>query len=309
MEIKTFSEYCKETFGTKVYRLSLSSGCTCPNRDGRVGYGGCSFCSEKGSGEFCVTGEDIERQIEEAKKKVDDKFPKNIKKEDRKYIAYFQSFTNTYGETKKLEEIYEKALENRQIVALSIGTRPDCLEEDKLEMLERLNRKKPVWIELGLQTTKEECANKLNRCYSLNIFETSYYKLKEKGISVIVHVILGLPYEERKDTLKTIEYLANLEPKIDGIKLHLLHLLKGTKMEKEYEKQAFKILSIEEYITLVVDCLKRLPQEVVIHRLTGDGDKKSLIEPKWSGDKKRVLNSLNKAIKEAKRGEDSNLCS
>lgn len=299
MIIRTLSDYCKETFGMKVYRLSLSTGCSCPNRDGKVGYGGCSFCSQEGSGEFTSKKEDIDLQIEEAKKKVAKKFPKSIKEEEKKYIAYFQNFTNTYGNTAYLEEVFRKVAGKAEIVALSIATRPDCLEEEKLLMLQRIKRIKPVWIELGLQTTNELCAKKLNRCYPLSSFEIAYHKLKEKEIEVIVHVILGLPYETKEQTLETIQYLASLNPRIDGIKLHLLHILKGTKLEKEYERNPFPLMSLEEYSDVVIQCLKILPKEVVIHRMTGDGDKRLLIAPMWSADKKRVLNWMNKKIKEA----------
>lgn len=300
MEIRTFSEYCKERFGTKVYRLSLSTGCSCPNRDGKVAFGGCTFCSEKGSGEFTSKHKSIDEQIENAKKLVDSKFSKKLKESERKYIAYFQSFTNTYGDTFYLKKLFLEAARREEIVAVSIATRPDCLEEDKLKMLTEINKIKPVWIELGLQTINDVCAEKFNRGYKTEIFDETYKKLKEIGLEVIVHVILGLPYETEADTLNTIEYLAKLRPPVDGVKLHLLHVVRGTKLAKEYEETKFKIMTLDEYADLVVKCLKRLPKEVVIHRLTGDGDKKTLIEPQWSGDKKRVLNTINQKIREAK---------
>ena len=204
MKIRTLSDYCKEKFGTKVYRLSLSTGCTCPNRDGKAGKGGCSFCSEGGSGEFATKVKDIE----EAKEKVRNKFPKDIKEEDKKYIAYFQSFTNTYGDVDRLGAIFRSAIMQNEIVALSIGTRPDCLEEEMLDLLKELNNIKPVWIELGLQTINEVTAKAINRGYELKVFEKAYYELKKKGIEVIVHVILGLPDESAEDMYETVKYLA-----------------------------------------------------------------------------------------------------
>ena len=301
MKIRTLSDYCKEKFGTKVYRLSLSTGCTCPNRDGKAGRGGCSFCSEGGSGEFATKVKDIEIQIEEAKEKVRNKFPKDIKEEDKKYIAYFQSFTNTYGDVDRLGAIFRSAIMQNEIVALSIGTRPDCLEEEMLDLLKELNNIKPVWIELGLQTINEVTAKAINRGYELKVFEKAYYELKKKGIEVIVHVILGLPNESDKDMHETVKYLASLEPELDGIKLHLLHILKNTRLEKEYKANPFKILSLEEYTEILVNCLKILPESTVIHRMTGDGDKRLLVEPIWSANKKVVLNTINKAIREAER--------
>ena len=301
MIIRTLSDYCKEKFGTKVYRLSLSTGCSCPNRDGRAGRGGCSFCSEGGSGEFATKVKPVEVQIEEAKERVKSKFPKEIKEEDKKYIAYFQSFTNTYGDVDRLGGIFRTAVLRDEIAAISIGTRPDCLEEDMLDLLDELNKIKPVWIELGLQTIHEDSAKAFNRGYSLPVFNKAYMELKKRNIEVIVHVILGLPGETDKDMYETVRYLANLSPKLDGIKLHLLHILKNTRLEREYREKPFKILSLDEYTEILINCLRILPESVVIHRMTGDGDKRLLVEPLWSGDKKKVLNTINKAIREAKR--------
>ena len=301
MIIRTLSDYCKEKFGTKVYRLSLSTGCSCPNRDGKTGRGGCSFCSEGGSGEFATGLKPIEIQIEEAKARVKSKFPKDIKEEDKKYIAYFQSFTNTYGDIDRLGGIFKTAILRDEIAAISIGTRPDCLEEDMLDLLDELNKIKPVWIELGLQTINEDSAKAFNRGYSLPVFNKAYMELKKRNIEVIVHVILGLPGETDKDMYETVIYLANLSPKLDGIKLHLLHILKNTRLEREYREKPFKILSLDEYTEILINCLRILPESVVIHRMTGDGDKRLLVEPLWSADKKRVLNTINKAIREAKR--------
>lgn len=301
MIIRTLSDYCKEKFGTKVYRLSLSTGCSCPNRDGKAGIGGCSFCSEGGSGEFATKVKPVEVQIEEAKDRVKSKFPKDIKEEDKKYIAYFQSFTNTYGDVDRLGGIFKTAILRDEIAAISIGTRPDCLEDDMLDLLNELNKIKPVWIELGLQTIHEDSAKAFNRGYSLPVFNKTYIELKKRNIEVIVHVILGLPGETDKDMYETVRYLANLSPKLDGIKLHLLHILKNTRLEREYREKPFKILSLDEYTEILINCLRILPESVVIHRMTGDGDKRLLVEPLWSADKKRVLNTINKAIREAKR--------
>ena len=281
--------------------MSLSTGCSCPNRDGRAGRGGCSFCSEGGSGEFATKVKPVEVQIEEAKERVKSKFPKDIKEEDKKYIAYFQSFTNTYGDVDRLGGIFKTAVLREEIAAISIGTRPDCLEGDMLDLLDELNKIKPVWIELGLQTIHEDSAKAFNRGYSLPVFNKAYMELKKRNIEVIVHVILGLPGEMDKDMYETVRYLANLSPKLDGIKLHLLHILKNTRLEREYREKPFKILSLDEYTEILINCLRILPESVVIHRMTGDGDKRLLVEPLWSADKKRVLNTINKAIREAKR--------
>ncbi len=294
--MKRLSDYCKEKFGTKVYRLALSSGATCPNRDGKVGVGGCSFCSEKGSGEFAIDVMDLDLQIERAKALISKKFPNSINTADRKYIAYFQSFSNTYGDTKRLIGLFERAINKDEVVALSIATRPDCFSEDMLKSLERLNKIKPVWIELGLQTINENTARAFNRGYTLDVFEKTYTELKERNFEVIVHMILGLPGESEDDMYATVKYLS--KKNIDGIKIHGLHILKGTRLASEYEKHPFKIMSLEEYTRVLINCLKFLPKNTVVHRMTGDGDKKILIEPQWSADKKRVLNYINKKIKE-----------
>ena len=294
--MKRLSDYCKEKIGTKVYRLALSSGATCPNRDGKVGVGGCSFCSEKGSGEFAVDVMDLDLQIERAKALIAKKFPNSINAADRKYIAYFQSFSNTYGDTKRLIGLFERAINRDEVVALSIATRPDCFSEDMLNSLERLNKIKPVWIELGLQTINENTAMAFNRGYTLDVFEKTYIELKERNFEVIVHMILGLPGENEEDMYATVKYLS--KKNIDGIKIHGLHILKGTRLASEYEKHPFKIMSLEEYTRVLINCLKILPKNTVVHRMTGDGDKKILIEPQWSADKKRVLNYINKKIKE-----------
>jgi len=294
--MRRLSDYCKEKFGTKVYRLALSSGATCPNRDGKVGVGGCSFCSEKGSGEFAIDVMDLDLQIERAKALISKKFPNSINAADRKYIAYFQSFSNTYGDTKRLIGLFERAINKDEVVALSIATRPDCFSEEMLNSLERLNKIKPVWIELGLQTINENTARAFNRGYTLDVFEKTYDELKKRNFEVIVHMILGLPGESEEDMYATVKYLSKKH--IDGIKIHGLHILKGTRLASEYEKHPFKIMSLEEYTRVLINCLKLLPKDTVVHRMTGDGDKKILVEPQWSADKKRVLNYINKKIKE-----------
>ena len=294
--MRRLSDYCKEKFGTKVYRLALSSGATCPNRDGKVGVGGCSFCSEKGSGEFAIDVMDLDLQIERAKALISKKFPNSINTADRKYIAYFQSVSNTYGDTKRLIGLFERAINKDEVVALSIATRPDCFSEEMLNSLERLNKIKPVWIELGLQTINENTARAFNRGYTLDVFEKTYDELKKRNFEVIVHMILGLPGESEEDMYATVKYLSKKH--IDGIKIHGLHILKGTRLASEYEKHPFKIMSLEEYTRVLINCLKLLQKDTVVHRMTGDGDKKILIEPQWSADKKRVLNYINKKIKE-----------
>ena len=294
--MRRLSDYCKEKFGTKVYRLALSSGATCPNRDGKVGVGGCSFCSEKGSGEFAIDVMDLDLQIERAKALISKKFPNSINTAERKYIAYFQSFSNTYGDTKRLIGLFERAVNKDEVVALSIATRPDCFSEEMLNSLERLNKIKPVWIELGLQTINENTARDFNRGYTLDVFEKTYTELKKRNFEVIVHMILGLPGESEEDMYATVKYLS--KKNIDGIKIHGLHILKGTRLAGEYEKHPFKIMSLEEYTRVLINCLKLLQKDTVVHRMTGDGDKKILIEPQWSADKKRVLNYINKKIKE-----------
>ena len=295
--MRTLSAALKQQYGEKIYKLSLNSGCTCPNRDGTVGFGGCTFCSEGGSGEFASSAEEIEVQIEEAKERI------RKKVSAKRFIAYFQSFTNTYGDPERLCALYEDALKRPEIVALSLGTRPDCLPGEILSVLRFLREKygKEIWIELGLQTIHDRTARRINRGYCLPVFESSYRILKEQGFSVIIHIIYGLPGESREDMLDTVRYISGLDPHPDGVKLQLLHILKGTKMAEEYERDPFHILTLEEYTDLIVDSLRILPEDVVIHRMTGDGPKGLLIAPMWSGDKKRVLNTLNRAIRNAER--------
>ncbi|MDO4619349.1 MAG: TIGR01212 family radical SAM protein [Lachnospiraceae bacterium] len=301
MEYRSLSDYLKAEYGEKIYKLSLQTGCTCPNRDGTKGSGGCIFCSEGGSGDFAAKLRPIDEQIEEAKKRVESKMGKRKDGRPARYIAYFQSFTNTYGDTDRLLALFEEALRRPDIVGLSIGTRPDCITEEMLAGLAELNRQKPVWVELGLQTIHEETARLIHRCYELSVFEETYSRLKKAGLTVIVHLILGLPGETEEMMLQSVDYLAKLNPPLDGVKLQLLHILKGTKLEDYYREQPFHVLTLKEYTELIVQCLRHLPENIVIHRLTGDGPKKLLIEPQWSADKKRVLNTIANAVKEAER--------
>ena len=291
MHYYSLNEYCKQTFGDKVYRLSLNAGCTCPNRDGSLSTGGCAFCSEGGSGDFAACYDvSISAQIAEAKARIQ-------KKTDcKKFIAYFQAYTNTYAPLSHLRRIYTEALSEPDVVALSIGTRCDCLSEEVLNLLEELSQTKPVWVELGLQTIHNETHAKLNTHTTVEQFDQAVSQLHARAIPVIAHVILGLPGETKEMMLETISHIAHLP--IDGVKLQLLHILKGTTLAFEYETQPFPLFELEEYCDFVIDCLELLPPNMVIHRLTGDGPRKLLIAPLWSTDKKRVLNTINKRLKE-----------
>lgn len=291
MRYNSLNNYLKTKYGCKIYKLSLSSGLSCPNRDGTLSSSGCIFCSNGGSGEFASDCHlNITEQIEYAKTKVS----KKIK--DGKYIAYFQSFTNTYGDVNYLRKIFTEAINHPDIVALSIGTRPDCLPDDVLELLDELNYIKPVWVELGLQTIHESTAKYINRGYSLDVFDTAVSKLNSLNIDVIVHLIIGLPFETSKDIINSAKYVCS-KP-ISGIKLQLLHVLKNTPLEKEYFLNKFKVLSLEEYTNILAECLCNIPPDIVIHRITGDGPKSLLIAPEWSADKKRVLNYINHYFEE-----------
>ncbi len=301
MKILTLSDYLKNQYGQKIYKLSLSSGCTCPNRDGTLGTSGCTFCSAGGSGEFAQPVADetaIDGEIEQAIRMVSAKLPKEQPLEKQKFIAYFQSYTNTYGDVRRLSRLYRKVIARPNIVALSVGTRPDCIGEAQLQMLSELNSIKPVWVELGLQTIHDKTVEKIRRGYPIEVFKTCYDRLKDAGLTVIVHVILGLPGESREDMLDTIRYLTNLQPPIDGIKLQMLNILEGSALGEEYKQKPFAQMSMEEYCDLVVQCLQILPENVVIHRMTGDGPRKLLLSPHWVTDKKRVLNMLRKKIQE-----------
>lgn len=293
----------KERYHGKIYKLTLSSGCTCPNRDGTIGFGGCTFCSEGGSGEFASPFLPVSEQISLAKevirnKRKDRENSTDREKEDTgKYIAYFQSFTNTYGDIDRLRLLYEETIRRDDIVILSLGTRPDCLGKDVMDLLSDLNRIKPVWVELGLQTVHEKTAKEIRRGYSLPVFEDAYRRLKEIGITVIVHVIFGLPGETKQDMLDTVEYLSGLSPHLDGIKLQMLNILKGTALGEAYEKEPFPLLSMEEYTDLAAESIRMLQEDTVIHRMTGDGPKDLLIAPDWVKNKKPVLNAIRRKLK------------
>ncbi|MCC6094057.1 MAG: TIGR01212 family radical SAM protein [Eubacterium sp.] len=302
MKIYTLSDYLKKQYGKKIYKLSLESGCTCPNRDGRIGTGGCTFCSAGGSGEFAKSLKDIrsiDAQIAAARAMVDRKIPASIPASQRKYIAYFQSYTNTYGDTEYLYKLYNSVIQREDIVILSIGTRPDCIDAGKLAMLQKLNEIKPVWVELGLQTIHDRTAERIHRGYPTSVFTDCYRRLKEAGLTVIVHVILGLPGESREDMLSTVRFLSSLQPQIDGIKLQMLNILKGSELADEYKQHPFPQMTMEEYCDLVVECLKLLPEGTLVHRMTGDGPRNLLISPRWVTDKKRVINLLRLKIAHA----------
>ena len=286
----SLNEYLKNQFGTKVYRLALSATTTCPNRDGTLGKGGCIFCGEEGSGSFAApVTMSVTEQIETAKTRIKSKTNAN------KFIAYFQSFTSTYAPIDYLERIFFEAISHPEVVVLSIATRPDCLPPEVLDLLARLNRIKPVWVELGLQTIHSETAKYIRRKYPLSCYDTAVRNLNKIGVNVITHMIIGLPYENEKMIVETAEYIG--KSGAGGIKLQLLHVLKGTDLEKEYLKGKFRCLTLEEYTAILKKCLSVLPDGMVVHRITGDGDKKKLVAPLWSGDKKKVLNYINNELK------------
>ncbi len=294
MNYYSLNQYLKDTFGEKVYKIALDGGFTCPNRDGSIDTRGCIFCSGMGSGDFAESRADsITEQIEKGKRRLGSKIT------DGKYIAYFQAFTNTYASVEELRRKYMEAINHPDIVAVSIATRPDCLSDDVIALLRELNQIKPIWVELGLQTIHEYTAEYIRRGYPLSVYDDAVSRLKNIGVDIIVHVILGLPNEGRNEMLETVRYVGHSG--VNGVKLQLLHVIKGTDLEKEYEKGVFEVMEMEEYTTLVADCISILPEDMVIHRMTGDGDKKTLVAPLWSGDKKRVLNLLNRKIAQKDR--------
>ncbi|MBR3802391.1 MAG: TIGR01212 family radical SAM protein [Clostridia bacterium] len=287
----SFNNAMKNRFGCKIYKLTLSGGMSCPTRDGTLGTRGCIFCSAKGSGDFAAKPcNNISEQIQNAKKLI------SSKAKNAKYIAYFQDYTNTYAPTERLRYLFTEAIIPDDIVALSVATRPDCLPDDVIELLSEINKSKPVFIELGLQTIHESTAEYIRRGYTLDIFEDAVTRLKAAGIEVVVHIIIGLPYETEEMIYDTVKYLARI--KIDGIKLQLLHVLKDTDLAEEYEQRKFEVLTIDKYIDILENCVRLLPPETIIHRLTGDGAKKDLIAPLWSADKKNVLNTINIRFRE-----------
>ena len=297
----SLNQYLKEQFGEKIYKVALDGGFTCPNRDGTLGNRGCIFCSAGGSGDFSgarLSGEslrtqdtlpDIRRQLEAGKGLLSEKYT------GRRFIAYFQAFTNTYAPVERLEKLYMSAISHPETAVLSIATRPDCLSPDVIGLLKRLNTIKPVWIELGLQTIHEDTARFIRRGYALDVFTDALARLKEAGIDIIVHTILGLPGESENDILETHRFLAR-QP-IQGIKLQLLHVLRGTDLDAFYHAHPFHILTLEEYTHLIIRCIEILPPKMVIHRMTGDGPKQLLTAPLWSGHKKHVLNTIHHTFK------------
>ena len=283
------NDYLKAAFGCKVYKIALNGGFTCPNRDGTVGTGGCIFCSEGGSGEFAGDPSlSVTEQIEQGKALVASKMRSG------KYIAYFQAYTGTYAPVERLRAIYTEAVSHPDVVALSIATRPDCLPDEIIDLIDELNRIKPVWIELGLQTIHDRSAKYIRRGYELDAYSQAVESLRSRDIEVITHVILGLPFESREDMLATVRYVC--ESGATGIKLQLLHVLRGTDLEKDYLAGRFDVLTEDEYIDILRDCISIIPDNVVIHRLTGDGDKRILVAPVWSGNKKHVLNRIRSEV-------------
>lgn len=281
----------KQLYGEKVYKITLNGGMTCPNRDGKIGHGGCIFCSTAGSGDFAGPATcSITKQLAMGKENLTKKRPVHS------YIAYFQAFTNTYAPVEYLRQIYMEAIQDPDVQILSIATRPDCLPEDVLQLLEEINQIKPVWVELGLQTIHPQTATYIRRGYPLEVFEEAVNNLRKRNISVITHTILGLPGENEDMMLETIDYLNKMD--IQGIKLQLLHILKGTDLALDYEKQPFWSPSMEEYISLLGTCIARLRPDITIHRLTGDGPKELLIAPSWTSQKRTVLNTLHRYLKE-----------
>lgn len=287
---RSLNDDLRERFGEKLYKLTLNGGCTCPNRDGTLGTRGCIFCSEGGSGEFAASPQlSIQEQIEDGKRRLAGKRPV------KKYIAYFQAYTNTYAPVEHLRRVFTEAISCPEIAVLSIATRPDCLGEEVLELLEELNRRKPVWMELGLQTIHEKTASFIRRGYPLPVFDRAVKELEARGIEIIVHTILGLPGETADMMLDTMRYV-NSTPAA-GIKLQLLHILKHTDLADYYQHTGFHILTMNEYVDLVIRCLEVCRPDLVIHRLTGDGPKDLLIAPEWSQAKRQVLNTIQKELK------------
>jgi len=281
---KTLNYFLRSKFGEKVFKISLDAGFTCPNRDGRIGTGGCIFCSSRGSGDFAGTCSDLVQQFEETKQMMRKKWKKG------KYIAYFQAYTNTYADIDTLREKYYSVLNLEDVVGIAIATRPDCLSAEVLDLLEEIAKEKYLWVELGLQTIHSHTAEIINRGYSLETYIEAVQNLKKRNIEVVTHVILGLPGEGREEMLQTVEFVANTGTQ--GMKLHLLHLVKDTKLVELYEKGRLRVMDLEEYADLVVDCIEHIPQDMVIHRITGDGPRETLIAPLWSLKKWEVINTI-----------------
>lgn len=289
--MKMLSDHYREKFGCKVYKLSLDGGFTCPNRDGTLGTGGCIFCSAAGGGEFAERScSAITDQLAKAKARV------SAKIKDGKYIAYFQSYTNTYAPVERLRELYYAAIDPEDIVGLAIGTRPDCLGEDVVALLAEINRIKPVSVELGLQTVHEKTVRYIRRGYPTSVYYDAVRRLKEAGLEVVSHIIIGLPGETAEMAVETTRRAVTAGT--DGVKFHLLHVLRGTDLERDYLAGRFSALSMEEYGSILKQCVAVLPEHIVIHRITGDGAKRDLVAPLWSADKKRVLNYLHRVLGE-----------
>lgn len=287
MWYNNLSDYLKQNYGMKLYKIALDAGRTCPNRDGTCGTRGCIFCSGNGSGDFAANRQySVREQLAEAKTRIRQKLPTG----EVGYIAYFQAFTNTYGLVEELEPLFMEAIQDPEVQVLSVATRPDCLPDVILDMLERLNGIKPVWVELGLQTIHAETAEYIRRGYDLEVYDKAVAELKKRQISVITHVILGLPGETKDDMLATVQYVGSTGTQ--GIKLQLLHVLEGTDLAQEYVDEHFEVLSLPDYIDILELCIRHLPKEMVIHRLTGDGPKRILMAPKWSGNKRMVMNTI-----------------
>lgn len=286
----TVNEYCKKQFGEKLYKISLNGGMSCPNRDGKLDVRGCIFCSAGGSGDFAPDRSiPLDEQIEDAKRRVSSKY------KGTHYIAYFQAYTNTYAPVEKLRALFMPVIKREDIAVLSIATRPDCLSDEVLDLLRELNDIKPVWVELGLQTIHEKTADYIRRGYSLPEYDKAIRDLEAIGIHTITHLILGLPGETKEDMLQSVRYVSDCGSQ--GIKLQLLHVLKGTDLASDYEKGLFRTLLFDEYIDLLADCVRLLPKDMIVHRLTGDGPKNLLIAPMWSADKKRVMNAIHQRLK------------
>lgn len=287
MQYYSFNQYLRARFGCKVYKVAVDGGFTCPNRDGTCGVRGCIFCSSGGSGDFAGDRRmRITDQIEAGKALVEKK------NKNGKYIAYFQAFTNTYAPVSVLREKFMEAAGHRDVVALSVATRPDCLAPDVVDLLQEIDRIKPVFVELGLQTIHEKTAAYIRRGYTLDVYDSAVSRLQRAGLNTVVHLILGLPGESRQDMLQSVDHV--VQSGVQGVKLQLLHVLRGTDLEKEYLAGRVPVMTMEEYLSVLYDALRRLPPGMVVHRVTGDGPKKDLLAPLWSADKKRVLNAIKK---------------
>lgn len=289
-KLYSLNDYLKEEYGEKVYKIAIDAGMTCPNRDGSIGTGGCIFCSVGGSGEFAGdSGLSVKDQIADGKRIIQKKAPSC-----RKFIAYFQAYTNTYGPIDKLRKLYEEAIEQNDVVILSIATRPDCISDDVLALLTECNKKKPVWVELGLQSIHSKTADHIRRGFSLDCYDIAVDRLSNSGIKVITHVIFGFPWETKEQMLQTVDHVC--AGNVFGIKIQMLQVLSGTDLAKEYENSHFSLLSLDEYSHLVAKAIKAMPEGMVVHRMTGDPPKKLLISPSWTADKKRVLNTIKKLL-------------